>query len=134
MLANYLRQLRMSRLLAPGQAVSHLAGWTQTNDCTIEKTFTFADYHEAANFINRYTDHCANMNFAPDWSNVYNRVSVRISTSEFNAITSKEVDLANHLDRVSKATLIKDIDEVMRFEDICQQARLEIRSFVNDTT
>jgi len=124
----------MSRMLAPGQAAAQLNGWTHTNDKTIEKTYTFADYHEAANFINRYTDYCACMNFTPDWSNVYNRVSVRISSAEFKAITSKEVDLANHLDRVSRVTLHKDIDDVMRFEDICGQAKIEARSFVNDQT
>ena len=112
MLASYLKQMRSKRIVshfALGQSWSH-------NDGLLEKTFTFADYAEAANFINRYTDHCASLNFKPEWSNVYNRVNVRIQNAEFKTLTAKEVEMANFLDRVSKQTLHKDIEEVMAFD------------------
>ncbi len=83
MLAAYLKQMRMNRIIKPGQTTGLCASWKQTDSATIEKTYTFADYHEASNFINRYTDHCASLNFTPEWSNVYSRVSVRIRNSEF---------------------------------------------------
>ena len=93
MLANYLKNLRKSRILHPGQ-VQLCASWKQTDSATVEKTFLFADYAEASNFLNRYTDHCASLNFAPEWSNIANKVSVRIRNYEFNTLTTKEISLA----------------------------------------
>ena len=46
MLANYLKNLRKSRILYPGQ-VQLCASWKQTDSATVEKTFLFADYAEA---------------------------------------------------------------------------------------
>lgn len=131
MLANYLRQLRKNRILQPGQ-IQLCASWKQTDSATIEKTYSFADYQEAANFINRYTDHCASLNFLPEWSNMANKVSVRIRNYEFNALTTKEVSLAQQLDRVSRQTLHQDIEDVLSFAQVVEQAKLDSNSIVND--
>ena len=103
MLANYLKQLRKSKVVPVHQALSQLGqGWSEANNGAVEKLFVFADYHEASNFLNRYTDHCQKLNFVPEWSNVYNKVSVRLYNSEFKALTLKEVELGRFLERVSK--------------------------------
>ena len=74
-------------------------------------SFTFCDFNEASNFINRYTDYCGRLNHEPNWNNVYNRVGVTLSNAEFGKVTEKEVTLGKYLDTVSKAHL-GDIDAV----------------------
>ena len=46
----------------------------------------------------------------PDWSNVYNKVSVRLSNKELG-ITAKEVNAGSFLDMVSSATLNVCLDD-----------------------
>lgn len=82
--------------------------------------------------MNQYTDHCQKLNFIPEWSNVYNKVSVRLYNSEFKALTAKEVELGKYLDRVSRQTLKTDLDDVMTFEKIIEIARLESKSTINE--
>ena len=98
----------------------------------MDKQFVFENYDQATNFLNRYTDHCQRLNFTPEWSNVYNKVSVRIYNSEFKALTTKEVELGSFLERVSKQTLNQDIDEFMAFERIVDVAKLDTRSVINE--
>ena len=79
MLSNYLKQLRKNKIVSATQALSQLDNsWTQNSSGALEKHFTFEDYHQASNFLNRYTDHCQKLNFIPEWSNVFNKVSVRL--------------------------------------------------------
>ena len=70
----------------------------------------------ASNFIARYTDYCQKVNQAPEWSNVYNKVSVRLLNAEFSAVTTKEVQVGKYLDMVSEQTIYKDVEDTLRLE------------------
>ena len=62
----------------------------------------------------------------PEWSNVYNRVSVRLASSEFEGqVTNKEVDAARFLDTVGKVRLSDEVDVDMPFEHIVSLAKLD---------
>ena len=135
MLASYLKQLRKNKIVSVPQALNQLGkGWSENAQGALEKEFTFGDYQQASNFLNRYTDHCAKLNFIPEWSNVYNKVSVHLYNSEFKALTTKEVELAQFLDRVSKQSLKIDLEEIMHFEKIVELAQLESKSLINEQT
>ncbi len=41
------------------------------------------------------------MNHHPDWSNVYNRVSIRLSTHEAGGLTALDFDLAAQIDALA---------------------------------
>ena len=106
MLAKYLKDLRAARVVSPSQAVSSLgAGWTPSEDGAVSKEFLFDDFQQASNFMNRYADYCAQLNHTPEWSNVYNRVNVRLVNREFSGVTDKEVTIGKYLNTVSTATL-----------------------------
>ena len=100
MLAKYLKNVRASRVLAsPQQAVETLGGsWTVSESGALEKQYNFVDFTESANFIARYTNFCAQHNYTPKWSNVYNKVNVSIANAEFGQLTDKEVKLGQYLD------------------------------------
>ena len=133
MLAKYLKDLRASKLLSAQQALSQAgAGWSAGENGAIQRDFVFDDFQQASNFMNRYADFCAQLNHHPEWSNVYNRVSVRLQNREFAGVTAKEVSIANYLNTVSKATLNQDIDEELAFDKVTQIAELDVAALLND--
>ena len=132
MLAKYLKELRASRVISASNAVSSLgSGWTIGQNGGIQKEFHFEDFMQASNFMSRYADYCAQVNHTPEWSNVYNKVSVRLHNREFNGVSSKEVQIGKYLDTVSKATLNQDVDEMLTFEKVTELAALEVESRLN---
>ena len=112
MLARYLKELRGAKVVTSSLAISSLgAGWTEGENGAIEKQFTFDDFTVAANFMDRYTEYCHKVNAAPEWSNVYNRVNVKLHNDEFNGVTMKEVNLGKYLDMVSTVSIEDDCED-----------------------
>ena len=98
------------------------SGWTAGENGAIQKEFTFDDFQQASNFMNRFASYCAQLNHTPEWSNVYNKVNVRLHNAEFSAVTAKEVQIGQYLNTVSQATLNQDVDEVLAFERVMSVA------------
>ena len=73
---------------------------------------------QASNFMQRYADFCSKVNHTPEWSNVYNRVNVRLYNHEFDGVTAKEVEIGQFLNTVSKATLNEDVEDTLSFENV----------------
>jgi len=81
--------------------------------------------------MQRYTEYCQKVGMQPVWSNVYNKVSVRLSNKEFG-ITSKEVSAGSFLDMVSTKSLKADPEDTLAFERIVEIAEISRESFVNN--
>lgn len=72
--------------------------WQTTNN-TLERTFLFPNFIEAFAFMTKVAMLAEFHQHHPDWSNVWNKVTIRLSThDEGNIITKKDVDLANAID------------------------------------
>ena len=68
----------------------------------------------------------------PEWSNVYNRVNVRLACAEFDgSVTSKEVKAAAYLDTVGQVRLSDEVDEDLSFARITQVAQLDRETLQN---
>ena len=133
MLAKYLKDLRAAKVVQSSQALSTLgAGWTQGENGAVQKEFVFDDFIQASNFMSRYADFCHKVNHAPEWSNVYNKVNVRLHNAEFNGMTEKELEIGQYLDTVSQATLNADIENVLSFDQVTQIAQVDVSALVND--
>ncbi len=72
--------------------------WKEENN-KLKKSFEFDDFVEAWGFMNKVALHAEKMNHHPEWSNVYNKVDITLTThDEGNKITEKDRDLAKKID------------------------------------
>lgn len=66
------------------------------------KTFTFSDFSEAFAFMTRVALLAEREQHHPDWTNVYNKVIIKLSTHDAgNTITEKDRKLALAIDKIS---------------------------------
>ena len=81
-------------------ALAQLPQWSRSGE-HLCKDFVFADFKSALAFMVRAGFEAEAWNHHPEWSNVYNRVEVRLNThSAGGKITAKDVDLATAFDGV----------------------------------
>jgi 4a-hydroxytetrahydrobiopterin dehydratase len=94
----------MSKPLQPGEvttALAKLAGWSFERDA-LTKTFQFGSFREAWSFMTRAAFEAEELNHHPEWTNVYNRVVVRLNTHDAgNKVTAKDVELATRMQKIS---------------------------------
>ena len=76
-----------------------LKGWTISNDyLAIEKEFHFHDFNQAFAFMTRVALIAEKMDHHPEWFNVYNKVSVKLTTHDCGGLSQKDIDLAVKID------------------------------------
>lgn len=74
--------------------------WKEQND-QLQKTFEFNDFTEAFAFMTRVAFLAEKHQHHPDWSNVYNKVTIHLSThDEGNKVTEKDRKLAKAIDEI----------------------------------
>jgi 4a-hydroxytetrahydrobiopterin dehydratase len=79
-----------------------MSTWKEENQVLL-KTFTFASFEEAMQFMQNATSFISETDHHPTWSNTYNRVHVIITTHDAgNQVTEKDHKLANYLDELYK--------------------------------
>ena len=79
-------------------ALSSLEGWTHADD-KLQKTFEFSNFREAISFIVRLSFYAEEMMHHPELENVYNTVSVALTTHDAGGkVTEMDVDLAQKIE------------------------------------
>ena len=82
-------------------ALTGLPGWSFKRDALV-KEFKFGSFREAMSFMVRTGFEAEAMNHHPEWTNVYNRVVVRLNTHDAGGkVTAKDVELAKRLQKIS---------------------------------
>lgn len=66
------------------------------------REFVFPDFRKAFNFMSKSAIVADKMNHHPEWSNVYNKVRVSLSTHESKGITGLDFQLAEKMDKIAK--------------------------------
>jgi 4a-hydroxytetrahydrobiopterin dehydratase len=80
---------------AAQKALQSLPGWGLSADGKgIEKEFKFKDFNAAFGFMGRVALHAEKLNHHPEWTNVYNKVAVRLTTHDAGGLTEKDIALA----------------------------------------
>ncbi len=75
-----------------------LEGWAFQKD-GIEKDFLFRDFVDAFSFMTRVAMEAERMNHHPEWTNVWNKVHMRLSTHEAGGLTDKDFQLAEVIEK-----------------------------------
>lgn len=73
-----------------------IPGWT-LKDEKIYREFVFKDFSRAFSFMSRVVEVVEQMNHHPEWLNIYNRVSVYLTTHDAGGITEKDFALAEKM-------------------------------------
>ena len=84
------------------EALDSLPGWSQEGEAIV-RTYEFADFRAALDFMNRAAGPIEEMDHHPEWTNVYNRVDIRLISHDVGGVTDRDVQLANILERVAGA-------------------------------
>ena len=98
----------MSRptVLSPGEVsarLDSLPGWVHS-DGALRRDFLFEDFAEAFAFMTRVALAAEKLDHHPDWSNVWNRVTVSLSTHDAGGVTDLDFRLADVMQRLMKRT------------------------------
>jgi 4a-hydroxytetrahydrobiopterin dehydratase len=91
--------------LAVDAAVRALPGWAAAEDGreAITRTYRFEDFNAAFGFMARVALAAERADHHPEWSNVYNRVEMTLTTHSAGGVTQKDVALAKAADQFARA-------------------------------
>jgi 4a-hydroxytetrahydrobiopterin dehydratase len=79
-----------------------LAGWTHDEaGKAIRRSFKFRDFGEAFGFMTQVALAAEKADHHPEWSNVWNRVDIALTTHSDGGITTKDMDLAKRIDTIA---------------------------------
>ena len=87
---------------ARSKALASIKGWEKVRGRdAIQKSFKFADFNEAWGFMTRVALAAEKADHHPEWSNVYNKVEIVLSTHDAGGVSLKDVALAKVIDSVA---------------------------------
>ena len=77
-----------------------LPGWRVVDE-KLHKEFQFDSFNQAFGFMTRAAMEIEKMNHHPEWFNVYNRITVELTTHDAGGITDNDINLARILNSLS---------------------------------
>ena len=78
------------------EELKKLPGWSIVNE-KLHKEFQFESFNQAFGFMTRSAMEIEKMNHHPEWFNVYNRITIELTTHDAGGITKNDVNLAKIL-------------------------------------
>lgn len=92
-------------LLTPEEHASALASlpsWTyDPGRDALTRELSFKGFNEAFGFMARVALRAESLNHHPEWTNVYNRVTVTLTTHDVGGLTDLDVRLARFIDHIA---------------------------------
>lgn len=82
-------------------ALGQLPGWSLKNG-KLHREYKFASFVEAFGFMSSLALIAEAMGHHPEWFNVYNRVTIDLTTHDAGGITHKDVELAGKANQLAK--------------------------------
>ena len=84
------------------EALEALEDWTYDADRNgIVRTLRFADFSAAFAFMTRVAMEAEKADHHPEWSNVWNKVDILLSTHSDGGVTGKDIALARKIDGIA---------------------------------
>lgn len=84
------------------EALRALPGWVCDRERNgIAKSFRFRDFGEAFAFMTRVALEAEKADHHPDWSNVWNKVDILLSTHSEGGVTDRDIALAGRIEAIA---------------------------------
>jgi len=96
---------RISRLTDEERAAAlpTVPGWRLADDASgISRSFRFPDFVSAFGFMSRVALLAERADHHPEWSNVYGRVDIRLSTHDAGGLSARDIALAKEIDALGE--------------------------------
>lgn len=77
--------------------LSAMEGWEYENNA-IHTSLEFDNFKDAFTVMTRIAFEAERLNHHPDWANVYNTLSITLSTHDAGGVTEKDIELAKIID------------------------------------
>ena len=84
--------------------LAKLAGWSVQNG-KLHREYKFSDFAHAFGFMATAAPTIEKNDHHPEWANVYNKVTVDLTTHSAGGVTQKDLDLAALLEGIAKKLL-----------------------------
>jgi 4a-hydroxytetrahydrobiopterin dehydratase len=81
-------------------ALTSLPGWSG-DVSRIARTYRLGGFLEAMSFMSAAVATIHALDHHPEWSNVYDRVHVELTTHDAGGVTLKDIELAGRLERLA---------------------------------
>ncbi len=82
------------------EELKSLQGWSVVNE-KLHKEFQFDSFNQAFGFMTRAAMEIEKMNHHPEWFNVYNKITIELTTHDAGGITKNDVSLAKILNSLA---------------------------------
>ncbi len=91
--------------LSPAEALEQLPAWSVApgDRSAISRKLVFADFNAAFGFMTRVALKADRMDHHPEWSNVYNRIDILLTTHDAGGVTDLDVQMARFIDDAAKS-------------------------------
>ena len=84
-------------------ALKDLAHWREVpGRDAIARSFQFSDFNEAFAFMTRVALLAEKMDHHPEWSNVYNKVEVTLSTHDAGGVSERDIAMARAMEHYAQ--------------------------------
>jgi len=84
------------------EALAELPGWALGEDGRLSKEFRFEDFVTAFGFMSQTALIAEKMDHHPEWANVFNRVSVGLTTHDAGGVTLRDLELASAMEDIAE--------------------------------
>ena len=77
-----------------------LPGWAVVAG-KIHRSITFGSFNEAFGFMNRVALYAEKKDHHPEWSNVYNKVTIDLTTHDAGGISTRDIEMAKYINTIA---------------------------------
>ena len=75
-----------------------MTDWPIDNQGRLSKTFEFKNFNQAFSWMTAMALHAERMDHHPEWFNVYNKVSITLTTHDVKGMSEKDIKLGKYID------------------------------------
>jgi 4a-hydroxytetrahydrobiopterin dehydratase len=87
---------------ARARALAGLKGWREVEGRdAIARSFAFADFMTAFAFMGKVAVYADVVDHHPEWSNVYNKVAVTLTSHDVDGISPRDIAMARFMDKAA---------------------------------